>query len=102
MPPVGPTAAVVAYETTSEGTPISPPFPNTPEGRLELVRYCASHANTHGAATAEVEAWGATRPLRYHPRMNLDPCESGDGGFLRSEDAGGWGSENRRAVGELR
>lgn len=34
---------IVAYETTSEGTPISPAFPNTPEGRLDLVRYCAEH-----------------------------------------------------------
>ena len=50
---------IVAYETTSEGTPISPGFPNTPEGRLELVNYCAEHCTTFGQHTADPEAWAA-------------------------------------------
>lgn len=50
---------LMAYETTSEGTPISPAFPDTPEGRLELVRYCADHATTYGKHRTGVEAWAA-------------------------------------------
>ena len=34
---------VCAYEEVSEGTPISPIFPDTPEGRLELAKYCAQN-----------------------------------------------------------
>ena len=52
-------AEIIAYETTTEGTPISPPFPNTPEGRRELVANCAKHAKTWGHHTAEAEAWAA-------------------------------------------
>ncbi|MDZ4278006.1 MAG: hypothetical protein U1B78_02585 [Dehalococcoidia bacterium] len=48
---------IVAYETTTEGTPISPPFPNTPEGRLALVRHCAEHETTFGDHKAGPEAW---------------------------------------------
>lgn len=50
---------IVAYDTVTEGTPISPAFPNTPEGRRELVRYCAEHATTFGSHRAGVEAWAA-------------------------------------------
>jgi hypothetical protein len=48
---------IMAYETTTEGTPISPAFPDTPEGRAALVRYCAEHATTFGDYRADVEAW---------------------------------------------
>jgi hypothetical protein len=48
---------IMAYETTSEGTPISPAFPDTPEGRVALVRYCAEHATTFGDFRADAEAW---------------------------------------------
>jgi len=50
---------IVAYETTSEGTPISPAFPNTPQGRLDLVNYCAEHGTTFAQHTAGPEAWAA-------------------------------------------
>jgi len=50
---------IAAYETTTEGTPISPPFPNTPEGRLALVEYCAQHRTTWGNHIAGAEAWAA-------------------------------------------
>jgi len=61
MPPVDGLALteIVAYETTSEGTPISPAFPNTQTGRLDLVRYCAAHCTTFGSFRAEAEAWAA-------------------------------------------
>jgi hypothetical protein len=51
--------AIVAYQTTSEGTPISPAFPDTPEGRFALVRHCAEHATTFGQHRTGVEAWAA-------------------------------------------
>jgi hypothetical protein len=50
---------IVVYETVSEGTPISPVFPNTPEDRLALVNYCAEHATTFGDHRADAEAWAA-------------------------------------------
>ena len=50
---------IVAYETTTEGTPISPPFPNTPEGRAALIAYCAEHCFTFGRNKGGAEAWAA-------------------------------------------
>ena len=50
---------IAAYETTTEGTPISPAFPDTPDGRLALVNYCAEHATTYGSFKAGPEAWAA-------------------------------------------
>ncbi len=50
---------VAAYETVSEGTPISPAFPDTTQGRLDLVNYCAEHCTTFGDHRAGVEAWAA-------------------------------------------
>jgi hypothetical protein len=35
---------ICVYETTSEGTPISPVFPNTPHGRFMLAKYYTEHA----------------------------------------------------------
>jgi len=34
---------ICAYEEVSEGTPISPVFPDTPEGRIALGKYCAQN-----------------------------------------------------------
>ncbi len=48
---------IAAYEAVSEGTPISSVFPNTPEGRLALVNYCAEHETTFGDHHADAEAW---------------------------------------------
>jgi len=50
---------IAAYETTTEGTPISPAFPNTPKGRRDLVAYCAEHAFVFGHRRAGGEAWAA-------------------------------------------
>jgi hypothetical protein len=50
---------IVAYEATTEGTPISPPFPNTDEGRLALINYCPDHCFTFGRHKADAEAWAA-------------------------------------------
>lgn len=60
MPEVGGgESAIMAYETVTEGTPISPAFPNTREGRLDLVRWCADHCTTLGQHRAGAEAWAA-------------------------------------------
>jgi hypothetical protein len=48
---------IAAYETGTRGTPISPNFPNTPQGRLQLVAHCAEHCTTWGYETAGAEAW---------------------------------------------
>ena len=56
--PDGPTE-IMAYETTTEGTPISPAFPNTPEGRRDLIAFCAEHCTTFGQHKADAEAWAA-------------------------------------------
>ena len=50
---------IVAYETTSEGTPLSPAFPETPDGRLALVNWCAENLTTFGDHNADDEAWAA-------------------------------------------
>lgn len=50
---------IMAYETTTEGTPISPAFPNTPEGRRDLIAYCAEHGSVFGDKHAGFEAWAA-------------------------------------------
>ena len=57
MPEPGDETAIAAYETTSEGTPISPSFPDRPEGHLELVRYCAANCTTFADYQADAEAW---------------------------------------------
>ena len=56
MPDAGNETAIVAYETTSEGTPIPPSFPDTPEGRLDLVRYWAENCTTFAGHQADPEA----------------------------------------------
>ena len=59
MPPPLGDIDIAAYETTTEGTPISPAFPDTPQGRLALVAYCAEHGTTFGSHRADGEAWAA-------------------------------------------
>ncbi len=71
MPAVGGAAEIMAYETTSEGTPISPAFPATPAGRLQLVRYCAEHATTFGKHRSGEEAWAAI-PFGEHATVGPD------------------------------
>jgi hypothetical protein len=62
---------IAAYETTSEGTPISPAFADTPEGRLAVANWCAVHATTFGDNKADAETWAAVL--------------FGDGAFVTSE-----------------
>jgi hypothetical protein len=59
MPPPLGDIDIAAYETTTEGTPISPAFPNTPEGRRDLLAYCAEYAFVFGHRHAGGEAWAA-------------------------------------------
>lgn len=48
---------IMLYETTSEGTPMSPVFDDTPEGREALCRYAARYCTTFGSATASEAEW---------------------------------------------
>ena len=48
---------IAAYEAVSEGTPISPPFPNSPEGKLELIAFCSVVCTTWGDKKGGPEAW---------------------------------------------
>jgi hypothetical protein len=57
MPPPLGDIEIAAYETTTEGTPISPGFPDTPEGRRGLIAYCTEHETVFGDAHAGFEAW---------------------------------------------
>lgn len=51
---------ICAYEEVTEGTPISPVFPDSPEGMYELVRYCAENRFVFGGfVKADVEGWAA-------------------------------------------
>ena len=52
---------IVAYETVSEGTPMSPAFDNTPEGKLALLQWCAENASVPGSRDqhTSIEAWAA-------------------------------------------
>ena len=59
MPTPGSETEIAAYEAVSEGTPISPAFPDTPEGRRDLIAYCAEHCTTFGDHKADAEAWAA-------------------------------------------
>jgi hypothetical protein len=59
MPPPLGDIEIAAYETVTEGTPISPAFPDTPQGRLNLLAYCAEHCTTIGEHRGGVEAWAA-------------------------------------------
>lgn len=36
---------ICAYESFTEGTPISPVFPSAPEGRFALAKYCSENAS---------------------------------------------------------
>lgn len=59
MPDAGAHTEIAAYETTSEGTPISPTFPDSPAGRLDLVRHCAAYCTVFGEHRSGEEGWAA-------------------------------------------
>lgn len=48
-----------AYETTTEGTPISPVFPDTLKGRFALAAHCGEHATVFADQRADVHTWSA-------------------------------------------
>jgi hypothetical protein len=50
---------LVAYETCTEGTPVTPAFPNTSEGKLAMLAYCSEHVTTLGRYKTGVEGWAA-------------------------------------------
>ena len=50
---------IAAYEAISDGTPASPAFPDTPQGRLDLVNWCSDHQPTFRNQLAGPEAWAA-------------------------------------------
>ena len=69
-------AEIAAYETTSEGTPISPAFPNTPAGRLALINFCAANCTTFADNRADAETWAAAPGRRLTPaeQLFLEAC----------------------------
>jgi hypothetical protein len=48
---------ICAYETTTEGTPISPVFPNTDDGKRQLIRYCSEHQTVFADHAADPRPW---------------------------------------------
>ena len=60
---------IQAYEITTEGTPISPVFPDTPRGRYELVAYCARNASIFADHAAGPDDWCA---LLFGPTARVD------------------------------
>ena len=59
MPAVAGDGEIMAYETTTEGTPFSPAFPDTRAGRLALVNWCAKNCTTFANHKADAETWAA-------------------------------------------
>lgn len=74
---------LMMYETTSEGTPLSPAF-ETPE---ELARWCADHgASAFGRQTASYGAWLQVARGAWAPSVIVTPgggIESGVEGMAR-------------------
>jgi hypothetical protein len=77
MPPPLGDAEIAAYEICSEGTPVSPPFPNSPEGRLALVAWCAANERLFGKHLVDAEAWAAI--LFGNAAVTLDGTVINDG-----------------------
>src|SRR3989344_4411635 len=50
---------ICLYETTTEGTPLSPVYPNTSEGRFQLAKYCTETETTFAGHTTDIEGWAA-------------------------------------------
>ncbi len=46
-----------AYETTTEGTPMTPAFVDTPEGRWALIHCCATNVSTFADHLTSARAW---------------------------------------------
>jgi len=50
---------LVVYETCTEGTPVTPTFPKTSEGRLAMLSYCSEHVTTLAEYKTGIEGWAA-------------------------------------------
>ncbi|MDO8269691.1 MAG: hypothetical protein Q7T54_03410 [Candidatus Levybacteria bacterium] len=50
---------ICAYESTTEGTPISPVRSNNPQGRFEIARYCAENNSVFVTQRGDIETWAA-------------------------------------------
>lgn len=50
---------ICAYESTTEGTPISPVRSDTPQGRFEIARYCAENHSVFASQKGDIETWAA-------------------------------------------
>jgi hypothetical protein len=48
---------ICLYETTTEGTPLTPVFPDTEQGRKDLAAYAAEHATAYADRRASAEEW---------------------------------------------
>ncbi len=48
---------ICLYETTSEGTPVTPVFPDTVQGHKDFAAYAAEYATVFGSYQASVEEW---------------------------------------------
>lgn len=80
---------IVMYETTSEGTPISPPFPIGDEGEEALAEWLAENeASAFCSMTATKEQWLSTIRRRYAPTavaVGDGPLKSGVEGLSGGE-----------------
>lgn len=56
---------IATYENRTDGTPITPTFPNTPQGRFDLLKYCVGNVPiTQGFGNVkpkmgDIAEWGA-------------------------------------------
>ncbi len=48
---------ICAYEETTEGTPISPVFPNTSQGRFDLLKHVTENESVFGDVKTDIETW---------------------------------------------
>lgn len=66
---------IAAYETISEGTPISPTFPDTLDGRMLLAIWCARNRTIAAGVRAVPSTWAAAlftdMPLYYTPGVGV-------------------------------
>jgi hypothetical protein len=56
---------VAVYETTTEGTPLTPVFPTTCDGLFQLLQYCTQHCHTFADFTADIDGWARILGLQH-------------------------------------
>lgn len=73
MPEPGDDAQIMAYETVSEGTPITGrAFDDTPDGRLKLLRDLLADGRGIAGAEPGIEGWAAIMFGERAPLLNLE------------------------------